>query len=579
MQKVSTRLYTILNIAIGVEMLLLAVAYAFFTFVNEFIPPESIGLMPLTAGMCAVAGLYAFTGFWLVRKKYSAYIGAIATLVLSSLTLATMFQLSGDFSSPLHYLWIGVVFASGAFGAAFIAIYISMVAIYFMFVTTGSFNSSTTITTALLMSGLDIVSGFISYHFWKHHYVSDDEKFKGRLSAANLQAEIVINSIADGVVVVDTEGKIVTFNPAASTITGWKVEDAAGLNFNSVLVLLNLPKDQKEEPSQVAPENHPITDALRSNRNVTVDSAILKTLNDKQLEITLVISPITANNAPSGAVAVFRDVSSQRKAERQRAEFISTASHEMRTPVAAIEGYLALAMNEKVSKIDTKARNYLEKAHESTLHLGQLFKDLLAAAKSEDGRLTNHPQVLDINQFLAQVSEDVRFSVEKKGLQLHYVTAGAQGTASSQSNTVAPLAYIHADPERIREVITNLINNGVKFTEDGSITVGLRVLENYVQISVQDTGYGIPAEDVPHLFQKFYRVDSTNTRSIGGTGLGLFICRNIIELYKGKIWVESEYGKGSTFFINLPRLPAEKAEELKKKEEAEVAPLQSEPTL
>lgn len=580
MQKVSDRLYTILNIAIGVEMLLLISVWAVLTFVIDLFPPDQVlGLNALTLSLCGVVGFYSLVVFWFVRKKFSNYIAAMATMVMSSLALAAIFQFSGDFSAPLYFLWIGVVFASGAFGAAFIVMYLSMVAIYFLFVISGTFDTTTTIATASILAGTDVLAGILGFYFWRHFYKADTQHSNRKQTAANLQAEIVINSIADGVLVVDSEGKIATFNPAAAAITGWKIEDAIGLKFNSVLTLMQLSDDEKTEPTEVDLNNHPVTAAIKSSSNVVKDSEILRTLNDKQLEITLVVSPIIVEGSTQGAVAVFRDVSAQRKAERQRAEFISTASHEMRTPVAAIEGYLALALNEKVAKVDSKARSYLEKAHDSTEHLGQLFKDLLTAAKSEDGRLTNHPVVIDIYKLLAQISEDVRFSVEKKGLQLHFVAAGAGGQSQQGETTVNPLTYIHADPERIREVITNLVNNAVKFTEEGSVTVGLRVLEEYVQISVQDTGYGIPAEDIPHLFQKFYRVDNSNTRAIGGTGLGLFISRNIIELYKGKIWVESEYGTGSTFFINLPRLPIEKAEELKKKEEAEVAPLQVEQSL
>jgi signal transduction histidine kinase len=114
----------------------------------------------------------------------------------------------------------------------------------------------------------------------------------------------------------------------------------------------------------------------------------------------------------------------------------------------------------------------------------------------------------------------------------------------------------------MREVITNLYDNAVKYTPQGKITIGLTGNDQVVQFYIKDTGSGIPREDIPHLFQKFYRVDNSATRTIGGTGLGLFICRKIVELYNGRIWVESEAGKGSTFFINVPRLSTQKAQEL-----------------
>jgi signal transduction histidine kinase len=115
------------------------------------------------------------------------------------------------------------------------------------------------------------------------------------------------------------------------------------------------------------------------------------------------------------------------------------------------------------------------------------------------------------------------------------------------------------DPDRMREVITNLFDNAVKYTPEGKIIIGLTGNDQIVQCYVKDTGPGIPADDLPHLFQKFYRVDNSSTRTIGGTGLGLFICRKIIELYSGRIWAESELSKGSTFYINLPRIATQKA--------------------
>ena len=144
-----------------------------------------------------------------------------------------------------------------------------------------------------------------------------------------------------------------------------------------------------------------------------------------------------------------------------------------------------------------------------------------------------------------------------------HVIDASSATASGSARVIKPLYYINVDSERIREVIINLFDNAVKYTESGSVSIGLTGDANVVQLSIQDTGAGIAAEDIPHLFQKFYRVDNSATRTIGGTGLGLFICRKIVELYSGRIWVESKPGTGSTFFINLPRLDAKQAAELK----------------
>lgn len=376
------------------------------------------------------------------------------------------------------------------------------------------------------------------------------------------KSEIILNAIDDGVVLVDSERVIQLFNPGAAKITGWDSGEAVGLDFRSVIKLV----DAKSEPYDDI--QNPFVRVFKEGITIRDNNAQVMTPSNKHVAVSLTVSPLRdANSIITAAVAVFRDVSEERKQEQQRAEFISTASHEMRTPVAAIEGYLALAMNEKVSKIDPKARNYLEKAHESTQHLGQLFQDLLTSAKAEDGRLVSHPEVVEMGEYLEKMTDAFKFSAEKKGLLANFVLGSAntvtqQRPSSAGDHIIRPLYYVYIDPERMREVITNIFDNAVKYTPSGSVQLGLTGNDEIVQLFVKDTGNGIPAEDIPHLFQKFYRVDNSSTRTIGGTGLGLFICRKIVELYHGRIWIESEFGKGSTFYINLPRLTTQRATEL-----------------
>ena len=262
--------------------------------------------------------------------------------------------------------------------------------------------------------------------------------------------------------------------------------------------------------------------------------------------------------------------------EKQRTEFISTASHEMRTPVAAIEGYLALALNDRVSTVDNRARDFLEKAHDSTQHLGKLFQDLLTSAKAEDGRLISHPSLVELGSYLEKLIADLRFTADKKGLSVEFNlgsanTIDATTVSKTTQKVIMPLYYVMVDPDRLREVITNLFDNAVKYTDQGKITIGLTGDDQVVQMYIRDTGVGIPAEDIPHLFQKFYRVDNSATRTIGGTGLGLYVGRKIVELYQGRIWVESEQGKGSIFYINLARLSNEKAEAERQREATQTA--------
>lgn len=389
----------------------------------------------------------------------------------------------------------------------------------------------------------------------------DNAKLLANLRDEKLKSEIILNTIDDGVILLDEQRTIQLFNPGASHITGWKTDEARGIDLRSVIKIV----DDKDE---VYPDKkNPFFRAYKEATTIRDNKAILVTRSEKRIPISLSVSPLQdANKQVRAVVAIFRDVSQERKQEQQRAEFISTASHEMRTPVAAIEGYLSLALNDRVSTIDTRARGYLEKAHSSTQHLGQLFQDLLTSAKAEDGRLTSHPQLVEVGKFVEQLAQDLRFAAEKKNLPVELIigSQSAGATGGTVGRMVRPLYYVHVDPDRIREVITNLFDNAVKYTSEGKITIGLTGNNDVVQIYIKDTGPGIPREDISHLFQKFYRVDSSATRTIGGTGLGLFICRKIVELYNGKIWVESDTGKGSTFYINLPRLSTQQAANIQK---------------
>ncbi len=385
------------------------------------------------------------------------------------------------------------------------------------------------------------------------------------------KADIIINSIDDAVVLIDALNVVQVFNPAAASMTGWAQAEAVGLDYRSIV------KFADEKGVLLDDAHHPIQEVLSTTKASRDNTAILVTKDKKQVSVDISVSPLLAKDGTiTGAVAILRNVEEQRKQDKQRADFISTASHEMRTPVAAIEGYLALALNDKVASIDAKARSYLEKAHASTQHLGKLFQDLLTSAKAEDGRLTNHPVIVEMGEFVEKLVEDLRFTAEKKGLLLELLMGGQSmdtKNIDASKHLVRPLLYVSVDPDRIREVITNLFDNAVKYTESGKVSIGITGDNQVVQFRISDTGPGIPKDDLPHLFQKFYRVDNSATRTIGGTGLGLYICRKIIELYSGRIWVESEVGQGSTFYINIPRVESAKAMQLEAQEKSQQSEL------
>ena len=383
------------------------------------------------------------------------------------------------------------------------------------------------------------------------------EKVSKNTSSSFLgDGKAILDAVDDGVLAVDQKGNILAINPAAEQITGWSGSDAAGLVFNSVLKITN------NDGAEMLDISNPVNRVLRTNENFTTRDLFIKTQSGKITPIFLAVNSIGGSN--SGVVVVFRDISKELSDNREQAEFISTASHEMRTPVASIEGYLGLALNPATATIDARAKSFLEKAHENTQHLGQLFQDLLDITKAEDGRLKNEPVVLDATEFARDIWEGLKPKAENKGLE--YVFMPDHNATGEK--TIMPVFFIHADRDHLHEVLNNLFENAIKYTPSGTVAVNVTGDNDSVQFSVKDSGIGIPAEDLPHLFQKFYRVDNSETREINGTGLGLFLSRKLTESIGGKLTVESEYKKGSVFTVKLPRITRENAESLKAKEDA-----------
>mgnify|MGYP001000584734 FL=1 len=393
----------------------------------------------------------------------------------------------------------------------------------------------------------------------KNIFSENSENKKNTPSSFLGDGKAILDAVDDGVLAVDSKGNILAINPAAEQITGWNGSDAAGLVFNSVLKITN------NEGGEMIEISNPVNRVLQTGENFTTRDLFIKTQSGKIVPIFLAVNSIDGQN--SGVVVVFRDISKELKDNREQAEFISTASHEMRTPVASIEGYIGLSLNPATATIDARAKSYLQKAHENTKHLGQLFQDLLDITKAEDGRLKNEPVVLDAIEFSRNIWEGLKPKAEAKGLSYTF----EPDNHKTGEKTLTPVFFIHADRDHLHEILNNLFENAIKYTPSGMVSVNITGDNNNVQISVKDSGIGIPAEDIPHLFQKFYRVDNSETREINGTGLGLFLSRKLTESIGGFLDVESEYKKGSTFTVKLPRITRENAEKLKAIEDAKKA--------
>ncbi len=369
------------------------------------------------------------------------------------------------------------------------------------------------------------------------------------------RAKIVIDNISDGITFIDANGIIHLFNPAAEQLLAWSEAETLQLNYKTIFRFVN----SASQP--ISDAENPITRTLSSNKPQASDSFYLLTHSEQKVSVSIKVTPITTQDGDmtinDGAIVVFRDITRERAEQNAQTDFISTASHEMRTPVAIIEGYLGMILNPETATIDNRARMYAQKAHDSVKRLGRLFQDLLDVTKADDHRIDNNPCLLDAKLVAKQVVQDFAGKAAAKGLTLQF---NDTETGSSHGERVlAPPTIICADLDQLNEILDNIIENAIKYTKQGGVKVSVDVDGNRVRFTVTDTGIGIPEEDVPHLFQKFYRVDNSQTREIGGTGLGLYLIKRLADNIGGTVGVKSVYGQGSTFWLELDNLTREQA--------------------
>ncbi len=521
--------------------------------ISRFI--EIPDFVAIGAGVSAVLSLL----FYISKIFANSFWVSFIVYIIFSATTAGLIWLTGETSSMFVPVWSLIAFASAIFAAYGIGLILTT-----SIVAMGSLLLDGVIDTVPLLTATisSVVPVLIGTLIWRHHDVIDEstrnvKHLTNKLSEVANRSEIVINAIGDGVMAVNGIGVIELINPAAQKILGWSKQDAISLNYKSIMPMKD---DNNHELDKVA---DPVANVLNTNQLSRANAINAETKSGKKIVLGLVVSPI--GEPGTGAIVVFRDVTRERAEEREQAEFISTASHEMRTPVASIEGYLGLALNPSTATIDARAKDFILKAHEAAQHLGRLFQDLLDVSRSEDGRLTNTPRVVNLSEFVGTVVEGLQPKAAEKGLTLTYIPSSQRA-----QRILVPVLYANLDNDHVREILNNLIENAIKYTPTGEVTIDVNGTDDKIIVSVKDTGLGIPPEDLPHLFQKFYRVNNLDRQSIGGTGLGLYLSRRLTEAMQGRLWVESDYGNGSTFFVELPRISNEEADQLKQ-EQAQIA--------
>ena len=519
----------------------------------RFIPtgyqlPIGLSVSDLAAGIAGIGSLIVLIlCFWLPRK-HETEIG-IFVYLLTVAVAATTIITSGGVVSPFLVMWIIVAIFAGFFGAIILGIMGLLVILQIIATSIQQGINVQFIIGYLFFGFLPLIFSLV---LWIRRQKTDDStsSLENKLSAVESKSDVVINAIDDGVLAISKDGNIELINPSAQQIIGWDQGDALGLNWKSVLKLVT--SDGKD----VEDLENPIVQSLSKNQPTHNDKLFLLTSSEKRILVSIVSSPVGTDG--EGIIVVFRDITKEKAEEREQAEFISTASHEMRTPVASIEGYLGLALNPATAHIDEKARDFIIKAHESAQHLGRLFQDLLDISKVEDGRMKNNPKIINVNEFLKDIFDGLATKADEK--QLNYIFM-PDIIDEGKEKSLQPIFYANIDPDHFREVVSNLIENAIKYTPSGEVVVNVTGDDKQISVSVKDSGIGIPAEDIPHLFQKFYRVDNSDTREIGGTGLGLYLSRRLAEAMSGNLRVESKYKEGSTFYLEIPRMSSSDAKQ------------------
>ena len=527
----------------------------------RFIPtgyqlPIGLSVSDLAAGVAGIGSLIVLIlCFWLPRK-HETEIGIFVYLLTVAVATTTIIT-SGGVVSPFLVMWIIVAIFAGFFGAVILGIMGLLVILQIIATSVQQGINIQFIIGYLFFGFLPLIFSLV---LWIRRQKTDDNtsSLENKLSAVESKSDVVINAIDDGVLAISKDGNIELINPSAQQIIGWDQGDALGLNWKSVLKLVT--SDGKD----VEDLENPIAQSLSKNQPTHNDKLFLLTSSEKRILVSIVSSPVGTDG--EGVIVVFRDITKEKAEEREQAEFISTASHEMRTPVASIEGYLGLALNPATAHIDEKARDFITKAHESAQHLGRLFQDLLDISKVEDGRMKNNPKIINVNEFLKDIFDGLATKADEK--QLNYIFM-PDIIDEGKEKSLQPIFYANIDPDHFREVVSNLIENAIKYTPSGEVVVNVTGDDKQISISVKDSGIGIPAEDIPHLFQKFYRVDNSDTREIGGTGLGLYLSRRLAETMSGNLRVESKYKEGSTFYLEIPRMNSSEAKQRLESAEAE----------
>jgi two-component system, OmpR family, phosphate regulon sensor histidine kinase PhoR len=341
----------------------------------------------------------------------------------------------------------------------------------------------------------------------------------------------LINGIGDAVISTNQKGIILIYNAAALNL----FDTNETLTGQDIGKLLNL-YDEKDNPVN-------IMELITKSNGVLMRRDLAHKFEDSErINLYINMAPIRPNyqqNTGSGYILIMRDITREKSLEEERDEFISVVSHELRTPVTVAEGNLS---NIKVILEQGNGQDMIssavETAHDQILYLAKMINDLSTLSRAERG-VADAPEDIDVKQLLSDLFKEYHPQAEQRGLKLNLNLDGRLGVVS------ASRLYLE-------EILQNFITNSLKYTKEGSVTIGAKLLDGLIELSVKDTGIGISKADQKHLFEKFFRSEDYRTRETNGTGLGLYVVRKLSHKLKIRVEVQSRLNHGSEFSFTLP---------------------------
>ncbi len=348
------------------------------------------------------------------------------------------------------------------------------------------------------------------------------------------EATALFNSIGEGAIATDEQGNVKRINQAALDLLGFKEKDVIGHWFPKVFVAID------DKGKLINPLDRPITRALLSGKPVITKTNYLTHAGHK-LPVRVTISPIVMEGRPLGAIEVFSDITNEQEIDRMKSEFISIASHQLRTPLTAIKTYTHLLASGFKGPLTAGQREFMEIILGSIDRMNELINILLDVSRIEAGKIDIVLKSTNIYNLVEEIVNELHPSANAKKIKLEI--------KHLNKNLVANIDQILTT-----EVIANLLSNAIKYSPRGSrVVIEIKEKRDELLFSIQDKGYGIPADEQSRVFTKFFRSDNIKRREPSGTGLGLYMVKQIIDNMHGDIWFKSKEEAGTTFFFTIPK--------------------------